>query len=102
METGVLGSHRSDRAVRVAGYRHARVLVPLRRRRVARVPTFAIAISAVGYTTAMFFYDSFAFMQTLLMLSMLYAIAAWAMTAKSEAPALPTPSVLPATMPGPR
>jgi O-antigen ligase len=45
-----------------------------------RFLTFAIATSTVGYTTAMFFYDAFAFMQTLLMLSMLYAVAAWAMT----------------------
>ena len=50
----------------------------------------------------MFLYDSFAFMQTLLMLMMLYAIAAWAMTAKSEAPSLPPLSTLPAPMPGPR
>ena len=45
-----------------------------------RFLTFAIATSTVGYTTAMFFYDAFAFMQTLLVLSMLYAVAAWAMT----------------------
>lgn len=64
--------------------------------------TFAIAIAAVGYTTAMFLYDSFAFMQTLLMLMMLYAIAAWAMTATSDAPSLPPLSTLPAPMPGPR
>ncbi|MCR2808882.1 MULTISPECIES: O-antigen ligase family protein [unclassified Microbacterium] len=40
----------------------------------------AIATSAVGYATAMFFYDAFAFMQTLLMLSVLLGIGAWAMT----------------------
>jgi polysaccharide biosynthesis protein PslJ len=61
--------------------------------------TFAIAISAVGYATSMFLYDSFAFMQTLLVLAMLYAIAAWAMTAKSDersldfAPAVPVQAV---------
>lgn len=46
--------------------------------------TFAIAVSTVGYVTAMFFHDSFAFMQTLLVLSMLYAVAAWAMTHGAE------------------
>jgi O-antigen ligase len=45
-----------------------------------RFLTFAIATATVGYTTSMFFYDAFAFMQTLLVLSMLYAVAAWAMT----------------------
>ncbi len=45
-----------------------------------RFLTFAIATSTVGYTTSMFFYDAFAFMQTLLLLSMLYGVAAWAMT----------------------
>jgi O-antigen ligase len=46
---------------------------------------FAIAVSTVGYITAMFFYDAFAFMQTLLTLSILYALAAWAMTDSTEA-----------------
>lgn len=41
---------------------------------------FATATATIGYITSMFFYDAFAFMQTLLMLSILYAIAAWAMT----------------------
>ena len=45
----------------------------------------AVAVSTVGYITAMFFYDAFAFMQTLLTLSMLYALAAWAMTDGAEA-----------------
>lgn len=38
---------------------------------------FAIAISAVGYATALFFYDAFGFMQTLLVLSMLLAVGIW-------------------------
>lgn len=46
---------------------------------------FAVAASTVGYITSMFFYDAFAFMQNLLALSMLYAIAAWAMTHGAEA-----------------
>lgn len=41
---------------------------------------FAIGISTVGYIAAMFLYDAFSFMQTLLVLSLLYAVAAWAMT----------------------
>jgi O-antigen ligase len=45
---------------------------------------FAVATSTVGYITSMFFYDAFAFMQTLLMLSILYAVAAWAMTDGAE------------------
>ena len=49
-----------------------------------RFLTFAIATSTVGYTTAMFFYDAFAFMQTLLLLAILYAVAAWAMTEGRE------------------
>lgn len=40
----------------------------------------AIAVSSVGYVTAMFFYDAFAFMQAFILLGMLYAVAAWAMT----------------------
>ena len=50
-----------------------------------RFLTFAIATSAVGYATAMFFYDAFAFMQTLLLLSILYGVAAWAMTDSKDA-----------------
>ena len=46
--------------------------------------TFAIAASTVGYLTAMFFYDAFSFMQTLLLLAILYAVAAWAMTEGAE------------------
>lgn len=45
-----------------------------------RMLVFAIATSTVAYAVAMFFYDAFAFMQNLLLLSLLYAIAAWAMT----------------------
>jgi O-antigen ligase len=44
---------------------------------------FAIATSTVAYTVSMFFHDSFAFMQTLIVLAILYAIAAWAMTEKT-------------------
>ncbi|QAY74685.1 O-antigen ligase family protein [Agromyces protaetiae] len=47
---------------------------------------FAIATASVGYTAAMFFYDAFAFMQTLLLLAILYAIAAWAMTGAGAPP----------------
>ncbi|HBS75189.1 MAG TPA: hypothetical protein DEB55_12495 [Microbacterium sp.] len=50
-----------------------------------RFLTFAIATSTVGYATAMFFYDAFAFMQTLLLLSILYGVAAWAMTDSKDA-----------------
>jgi hypothetical protein len=46
--------------------------------------TFATATSALGYATAMLFYDAFAFMQTLLVLCMMYAIAAWAMTDQAD------------------
>jgi hypothetical protein len=46
--------------------------------------TLAIATSTVAYTTSMFFHDSFAFMQTLLVLGILYAVAAWAMTEKDD------------------
>lgn len=53
---------------------------PLHRKHLA----FAIATSTVGYAAAMFFYDAFAFMQTLLLLSILYAVAAWAMTTPAE------------------
>ena len=60
---------------------------------------FAVAVSTVGYITAMFFYDAFAFMQTLLTLSMLYALAAWAMTDGAEA--WPNPSSEAAQSPGP-
>ncbi|MCC2034029.1 O-antigen ligase family protein [Microbacterium allomyrinae] len=42
--------------------------------------TFAIGASALGYAVAAYFYDAFSFMQTLLMLSILLGIAAWAMT----------------------
>jgi hypothetical protein len=45
---------------------------------------FAIATSTIGYLTAMFFYDAFSFMQALLLLAILYAVAAWAMTEGSE------------------
>lgn len=45
---------------------------------------FAIAASTVGYLTAMFFYDAFSFMQALLLLAILYAVAAWAMTEGAE------------------
>jgi polysaccharide biosynthesis protein PslJ len=51
--------------------------------------TFAIATSTLGYTTAMFFYDAFAFMQTLLALSILLGVAAWAMTAPYEGRPIP-------------
>ncbi|MCS5735599.1 O-antigen ligase family protein [Herbiconiux daphne] len=44
----------------------------------------AVTTSAIGYATSMFFYDAFAFMQTLLLLSLLLAIGAWAMTFQSE------------------
>ncbi|WP_297083039.1 hypothetical protein, partial [uncultured Demequina sp.] len=46
--------------------------------------TFAIATATVGFIVSMFFFDAFAFMQTLLVLSLLYAIAAWAMTEPVE------------------
>lgn len=61
---------------------------PIRRKHLA----FAVATSTVGYATAMFFYDSFAFMQTLLLLSMLLGVAAWAMTAPASDWTGPTPS----------
>lgn len=44
---------------------------------------FAIAVSTAGYTAAMFFYDAFGFMQTLLALCVLWAVGAWVL---SEAP----------------
>ncbi len=38
---------------------------------------FAIAVSTAGYTAALFFYDAFGFMQTLLVLCVLWAVGAW-------------------------
>lgn len=51
---------------------------------VRRDLVFAIAVSTVGFVTAMFFYDAFAFMQAFILLAMLYAVAAWAMTEGSS------------------
>lgn len=45
---------------------------------------FAIASSALGYAVAAYFYDAFAFMQALLLLCMLLAVGAWAMTHGAE------------------
>lgn len=59
--------------------------------------TFATATSAVGYTAAMFFYDAFAFMQTLLLLCIVYAIAAWAITDKADVSAWGADAALPRT-----
>ncbi|KAA9132913.1 O-antigen ligase family protein [Microbacterium caowuchunii] len=44
----------------------------------------AIATASAGYAVAMLFFDAFAFMQALLMLFLLYAVAAWAMTEGSS------------------
>ncbi|MCS0498050.1 O-antigen ligase family protein [Protaetiibacter mangrovi] len=44
---------------------------------------FALAVSTSGYAAAMFFYDAFGFMQTLLVLCVLWAVGAWVLT---EAP----------------
>lgn len=38
---------------------------------------FAIATSMVGYVAAMFFHDAFAFIQTLMVLMILYAVGGW-------------------------
>lgn len=46
--------------------------------------TFAIAASALGYAVAAYFYDAFSFMQALLLLCMLLAVGAWAMTSSDE------------------
>lgn len=40
----------------------------------------AIAVSAIGYAVAMFFYDAFAFVQSFLILMMLFAVGAWLLT----------------------
>ncbi len=42
---------------------------------------FAIVVSGAGYTAALFFYDAFGFYQTFFVLCILYAIAAWLLTA---------------------
>jgi O-antigen ligase len=57
-------------------------------RREHRDLAFAIAVSATGYATALFFYDAFGFMQTLLVLCILLAVGAWLLT---EAPRLEVP-----------
>lgn len=44
---------------------------------------FAIAVAVIGYGSAMFFYDAFAFMQTFMVLDILLAVGAWVLT---EAP----------------
>lgn len=41
---------------------------------------FAITASVLGYAVAAYFYDAFAFMQTLLLLAILLGVGAWAMT----------------------
>lgn len=38
---------------------------------------FAVAVSMAGYVAAMFFYDAFSFIQTLMLLMVLFAIGAW-------------------------
>jgi polysaccharide biosynthesis protein PslJ len=38
---------------------------------------FAVAISMAGYVAAMFFYDAFSFIQTLMLLMVLFAIGGW-------------------------
>jgi hypothetical protein len=43
----------------------------------------ALAISIIGYSTAMFFYDAFGFFQTFMLLFMLLGVGAWVLT---EAP----------------
>ncbi|WP_157981727.1 O-antigen ligase family protein [Protaetiibacter intestinalis] len=52
-----------------------------------RTLAFAIAVSTAGYAAAMFFYDAFGFMQTLLVLCVLWAVGAWLLT---EAPRVVT------------
>jgi hypothetical protein len=100
LETGVLG------IIGLATFLLWPIIVMLRFAFRSDVPAsrshlvLAITASAIGYTTAMFFYDAFAFMQTLLVLCLLLGVAAWAMTHESEtwggAPAGLRPMRLPA------
>lgn len=43
---------------------------------------FALAVAMTGYVAAMFFYDAFSFMQTFLILCVLWAVGAWLITEK--------------------
>ncbi|MBN9141833.1 MAG: O-antigen ligase family protein [Micrococcales bacterium] len=66
--------------------------VPARYRSLA----FALAVSTAGYAAAMFFYDAFGFMQTLLVLCVLWAVGAWVLTEAPGARRLRAPSPEPA------
>lgn len=108
LDDQVLGTLMEAGAVGVAGlavFFLTPIVLLLRHSLLRRVPqryrdlAFMVAVAAAGYAGALFFYDAFGFMQTLLVLCVLLAAGSWVLTEAPGARSRPVDALVAARAP---